>query len=199
MALPPILIAKREPVRLVSPMDPAIDTSTPEGRAALDRYLVERDPSVLLWCASVQPTWFVLRALTTVELRILRREWPAMPAGVGEWQDRMRALQEDLDAAKAEERSIEEIAEAIAAHNNLPARQHRLDWYWLVGNLYLRAALVAVEGLEGWTARREPFGAVSLWPEHAILALDDSTSQFLGQAALSLSSLSSEKKSASGS
>lgn len=209
MSLPAIVIAKREPVRLVSPLDSAIDRATPDGRAAHARYLREHDPSVLQWREGETPTWFTLRALTALDKRLVRRVMPPVPDGVAEWEQRRQELALAVDAARvaaaaegapeAAAAAVHEALDALAAHDALPERADRADWWFLAGLCHLRVALVSVEGLPGWEPERERIGAQQLWSESTILAIDEVTLQWLGEVAIHLASLAPEKKSVSGS
>jgi len=80
MALPPIVFAKKETIRLISPTDPAIDADATSDEA-LEAYTSgdSDDAASLSLRHGVDPVWFVVRSLTPREMRILRSV-VAMPA-----------------------------------------------------------------------------------------------------------------------
>jgi len=75
VALPPIVLAKREPIRLYSPEDPAIDAEA-TGADVLRAYATAQDldSSRLVLCG--EPTAFVVRALTPREWRVAASRFP---------------------------------------------------------------------------------------------------------------------------
>ena len=88
MALPPIILAKEEPIRLISPEDDAIDMdATPED--ARTAYATGADPDVsrLVIREEAGPVWFTVRALNPRDMRIFRSRIPATTGedAIGDW------------------------------------------------------------------------------------------------------------------
>lgn len=92
MALPALILAEEEPIRLLAPWDDAIDVDA--CRETYDRYVAagagvaapveDLDASALALRPGVTPTWFTVRALSPREVR-LARGIQGDPPDVADW------------------------------------------------------------------------------------------------------------------
>ena len=194
MALPPIIKARSEHVRLVSPCDTAIDARATD-TAALMAYVKRDDLDVgrLSLVPGVEPTWFTVRALTENEKRILQALLPTPPHELAEpcWH---------ADCEQLHQAELELADDPSTVQPLTYCRRARRAFTMQMAALYIRAGLVSVEGWEGWgSADRTSFMGMRLWSEALVDAIDETTLVFLGMAINDLSTLTEKKRSFSGS
>ena len=170
-----LTIRTTERVRVVSPYDAAVT-------AALRAQLLARDLSGLTNLKLGDATWFELRGLSDGEIRQLRPLMPAMPVEAAAW---LRSLGEV------------EPGDTRPEPTDAQARQF-LGYQTELGLVFLRACLEQVTNLPEWPTQREPFLGLELWPAAAVDSLGP-TATWLAELALSLNTLSAEKKTVSGS
>jgi hypothetical protein len=190
MALPPIVLAAAEPVRLISPWDEALD----EDATGEARYLAyvsgdDLDVSTLTLRPGVEPTWFVVAAFGVEQDRKFSALLPELPAG------------QEGTCDHAECAHLREAMRKKGRPQDAVDRCYRASGAWLAhaSIVRVRLGLLAVEGWPGWTATRGQYIGTPCWPHEAVAAMPAPLVGFLGEAIRRLSTLPDEKKSASGS